>query len=41
MMNADTVLGLFNSRVLQYKKVTLNHALFWVPKCSLAYPKPC
>lgn len=39
-IKADTILGLLNSKVLQYKKVNLNHVLFWVCKHFLAHPKP-
>lgn len=39
-INADTILGLLNSKVLQYYKVSVDHVLFWVFKCSLAHPNP-
>lgn len=39
-INADTILGLLNSKVLQYKKVSFDHVLFWVFKCFLAHPNP-
>lgn len=29
-INADTILGFLNSKVLQYKKVSFDHVLFWV-----------
>lgn len=39
-INADTILGLLNSKVLQYKKVSFDHVLFWVFKCFFAHPNP-
>lgn len=38
-INADTILGLLNSKVLQYKKVSFDHVLFWVFKCFPCPPK--
>lgn len=39
-INADTILGLLNSKVLQYYKVGVGHVLSWVFRCSLAHPNP-
>lgn len=39
-LDADAVLGLLNSKILLYKKVSFDHVLLWVFKCLLAHPNP-
>lgn len=39
-INANTILGLFNNKVLQYKKISFDYVLFWVFRCFLVHPNP-